>query len=94
MSSEKSVSLGLVGERLSRTITGTDEVCVGRSAVAAGCGAALGAAATGAVTVGATAAASVTGIAGFSALAATTAPVTVPLAVAAGAVALIRSLFD
>jgi hypothetical protein len=31
---------------------------------------------------------------GFTALAAATAPVTVPLAVAAGAVALIRSLWD
>ena len=87
MSFEKAIPLGLAGEKLSRTITGTDEVCIGRSVVATGCGAALGAGAAGIVTVGASAA-------GLSALAAATAPVTVPLAVATGAVALIRSLFD
>lgn len=87
MTIDKAVITGLAGEKLSRTITGTDEVSAGRCAVATGAGAALGAVAAGTVTVAASAV-------GFTALAAATAPVTVPLAVASGAIALIRSLWD
>jgi len=87
MSLEKAVALGLVGEKLSRTITGTAEVSAGRSAVATGTGAVLGAISTGALTIGATAV-------GASALAAAAAPLVVPVAVAAGAVSFVRSLFD
>ena len=87
MTIDKAVITGLAGEQLSRKLTGTDEVSMGRSVVATGAGAALGAAAAGTVTV-------VASTVGFTALAAATAPVTVPLAVASGAVALIRSLFD
>ncbi len=83
----QAVTAGLAGEELSRTITGTNEVSAGRSAVAAGSGALLGGVATGAVTVGASAV-------GLSALAAVAAPVVVPVAVLSGAVALVRSLWD
>lgn len=81
------ISAGLTGEKLSRSITGTNEVCAGRSAVATVSGAALGAASVGAVAVGATAV-------GATALAAAAGPVVVPVAVVAGAVSLIRSWFD
>ncbi|MCB1975236.1 MAG: hypothetical protein KDE65_12495 [Burkholderiaceae bacterium] len=83
----QAVTAGLAGEKLSRTITGTSEVSAGRSAVATGSGALMGGVAASTVTVAAS-------TVGFTALAAATAPVTVPLAVAAGAVALIRSLWD
>ena len=78
MSIEKAVGLGVIGNELSKQITGSSEVSVGRSVVATGCGAAAGAAAAGGLMV-----------AGF-----VSAPVTVPLAVAAGAVSLVCSLFD
>ena len=81
------VSAGLAGEKLSRTITGTSEVSAGRSAVATGTGALMGGVAASTLTGAASAV-------GFTALAAATVPVTVPLAVASGAVALIRSLWD
>ena len=81
------VSAGLAGEKLSRTITGTHEVSVGRSTVAVGSGAVLGGVATGALTVGASAV-------GLTALATAAAPVLNPVAVASGIVAGIRSLWD
>ncbi|MBH2042708.1 MAG: hypothetical protein I8H87_04040 [Comamonadaceae bacterium] len=87
MSHLQAISAGIAGEKLSRTITGTDEVSAGRSAVATGAGAALGAASVGALAAGATAV-------GATALATAAAPVLVPVAVVAGAVGLIRSLFD
>jgi hypothetical protein len=87
MSLEKAVTFGLAGEKLSRTITGTSDVSVGRSAVATGAGATLGAIGTGSLVVGAT-------VAGASSLAAIAAPLVVPVAVGAGVVSLIRSLFD
>lgn len=83
----QAINAGLQGEKLSRTITGTDEVSAGRSAVAAASGAALGAASVGAVAVGATAL-------GATALATAAAPVLVPVAVVSGVVGFIRSWFD
>jgi hypothetical protein len=82
MSIDKAVGIGLAGNALSKKITGTDEVSVGRTAVATGSGAVLGAAAAGVVTVGAAA----VGVAA--------APITVPLAVGSAIVAGIASLFD
>ena len=87
MSHTQAITAGLAGEKLSRVITGSDEVSAGRSAVATVSGAALGAAGVGAVAVGATAV-------GATALAAAAAPVVVPVAVVAGAVSLVRSWFD
>lgn len=82
MSISKAVSVGLAGNTLSKTITGTSEVSAGRTAVATGSGAALGAATAGAVTFGAAA----VGVAA--------APVVVPLAIAGGIIGGIASLFD
>lgn len=81
MSIEKAVTVGLAGNEISKKITGTSEVSAGRSAVATGSGAALGAVAGGAVAVGA------------AALGVASAPITVPLAIAGGAISLIASLF-
>jgi len=55
MSLEKVVFIGLAGNQASKKITGTDESSVGRTVVATGSGAAIGAVAGGAVTVGAAA---------------------------------------
>ena len=84
---DKALPAGLAGEKLSRTITGTSEVSAGRSAIATGSGAGLGylvasGAAIGLEAVGLTAAATVA------------APVIAPVAVLAGGIALLRSLFD
>lgn len=81
MAIPQAVTVGLAGNEISKKITGTSEVSAGRTAVAAGSGAALGAAASGALAVGATA------------LGVASAPVTVPLAVAGAVVAGIASLF-
>ena len=83
----QAVTAGLAGEKLSRTITGTSEVSAGRSAVATGTGALLGGVATGAVAVGASAV-------GLTALAAAAAPIAIPVALASGTIAFIRSLWD
>lgn len=82
MSIKKAVGLGLAGNELSKVITGSSEASPGRTAVAVGSGAILGASAAGAVSL-------VVGGAGLVA-----APVTVPLAVSAAIVAGIASLFD
>ena len=79
MTINKAVTLGLTGNELSKTITGSSDACVSRSVVATSSGAVIGACASGAVTV---------------ALGVTSAPVTIPLAVASGLVAGIASLFD
>ena len=79
MTIAQAVTAGLAGEKLSRTLTGTDEVSAGRTAVATGSGALLGGVATGAVAVG---------------LGVAAAPVVIPVAVVSGLVAGIRSLFD
>jgi len=83
MSIEKAVAIGLAGNEISKKITGTDEVSAGRTTVAVGYGAVLGAAAAETIAVGA---AFLVGGA--------TAPVTVPLAIAGGVIAGIASLFD
>ena len=82
MTIPQAVGVGLAGNELSKKITGTDEVSAGRTAVAAGSGAAIGAVAAGTIAVGAAA----VGIAA--------APITVPLAIAGGVIAGIASLFD
>lgn len=87
MSLPQAVAAGLAGEKLSRVVTGTDEVCASRSAVATGAGALLGGVSAGTIAVGASAV-------GATALATAAAPIVVPVAVVAGAVGLIRSLFD
>ena len=87
MSIKETVTLGLAGEELSRRITGTSEVSAGRTAIATGAGAALGATAAGALAVGA-------GAVGATALAAAAAPVVVPVAVGAAVVSFFASLFD
>ena len=79
MSLNKTVSCGLVGNELSKQITGSSDSSVSRTAVAIGSGAAVGALTSGAIVIGA-------GVA--------SAPVTIPLAVAGGVVAGIASLFD
>lgn len=78
MSIEKAVTLGLVGNEMSKKITGTNEVSTGRSSVAVGSGTVLGATATGGLVV-----------AGL-----VSSPIIVPVAVASGLVAGIASLFD
>ena len=79
MSLNKAVSCGLVGNELSKQITGSSNSSISRTAVAVGSGAAAGAITSGAIVVGA-------GVA--------SAPITIPLAVAGGIVAGIASLFD
>ena len=87
MSSPQAIAAGTAGDKLSRVITGTDEVSGGRSAIATGAGAALGAAGVGALSVGA-------GAVGATALAAAAAPVLVPAAIVAGGIGLLCSLFE
>lgn len=79
MSLDKAVSCGLVGNELSKQITGSNDSSISRTAVAISSGAAAGALTSGAIVIGA-------GV--------TSAPVTIPLAVAGGVVAGIASLFD
>lgn len=84
---DKALPAGLLGEKLSRTITGTNEVSSGRSAIAAGTGAGLGyLTATGTV-IGLEA----VGLAGAATVAA---PVVIPIVILAGGIALLRSLFE
>ena len=79
MTIAQAVTAGLAGEKLSRTLTGTDEVSAGRTAVATGSGVLLGGVATGAVAVG---------------LGVAAAPVVIPVAVVSGVIAGIRSLWE
>ena len=87
MSIPQAIAAGTAGDKLSRAITGTDEVSVSRSAIATGAGAALGAAGVGALTVSA-------GAVGATALATAAAPVVVPVAIVAGGIGFLCSLFD
>jgi len=82
MIDKAALAAGLAGEKISRKLTGTRKVCPKRSAVATGAGAGLGyLAGKGAVI-------------GLRAIGSTVAaPVVVPIAVAAGGIAFIRSLF-
>lgn len=82
MSIGKAVGIGLAGNEISKKIAGTDEVSAGRTTVAVGSGAAIGAVAAGTIAVGA----ALVGVAA--------APITVPLAIAGGVIAGIASLFD
>lgn len=79
MTIKKAVAIGLSGNEVSKTLTGTSEVSVTRTAVAAGSGAVIGTLASGAVTVG---------------LGVVAAPAALPLAVAGGVIAGVASLFD
>lgn len=87
MSIPQAITAGTAGDKLSRVITGTDEVSAGRSAIATGAGAALGAAGVGALSVGA-------GAVGATALATAAAPVLFPVAIVAGGIGLLCSLFE
>jgi hypothetical protein len=82
MSIEKAVGAGILGNELSKKITGTSEVSAGRSFVAAGAGAATGAVAGGTVAVAA------------AALGAASAPITVPIVVGSALVSLVASFWD
>jgi len=82
MSIFHAVGLGVSGNEISKTISGSDQVSVERSVVAVSAGALNGAIAGGTVTIGA------------AALGVAVAPVAVPLAVASGLVAGIASFFD
>lgn len=84
---DKALPAGLAGEKLSRTITGTNEVSAGRSTIAAGSGAGLGYLAASGTAIGLEAV-------GLTTVAAVASPVIVPVAVLAGGIALVRSLFD
>lgn len=78
MSLDKAIAIGLASNELSKKLTGTDEVCATRSAVAVGAGVATGAMVGGCVV-------------GLSLVAA---PVTLPLAIGAGFCAGVASLFE
>lgn len=78
----KALNIGLIGNEMSKKVTGSSDVSLGRTAVSAACGGALGAAAAGTLVVGG------------AALGAVAAPVAVPLALASAVVAGIASLFD
>jgi hypothetical protein len=78
----QAVNVGLAGNEISKRISGTNEVSAGRTAVAVGSGAALGAVTAGTMTVGAVA------------LGLASAPIAVPLAIAGGVISGIASLFD
>ncbi|MBP9952843.1 MAG: hypothetical protein KBF22_00065 [Ottowia sp.] len=87
MSIPHAIAAGIAGDKLSRTITGTDEVSVGRTAIASGAGAALGTVSVGTVTV-------VASTVGATALATAAAPVVVPVAIVAGGIGFLCSLFE
>lgn len=84
MTLPQAIAFGTAGDKLSRKITGTNEVSVTRSTIATGAGAALGA---GALSVGA-------GAVGLTAVATVAAPVAVPVAIVAGGIGLLCSLFE
>lgn len=78
MTTPQAVTLGLTANELSKKITGQNHTSAGRSAVAAGTGAALGYGAATAAT----------------ALVTVAAPVAIPITLATAGVAFIASLFD
>jgi hypothetical protein len=82
MTIPQAIGIGIAGNEASKKLTGTDNVSVGRSTVAVGAGAAMGAVAAGTITVGA------------AALGVAAAPIAIPLAIASGICAGIASLFD
>ena len=78
MTIPQAISIGVAGDELGKKIAG-DQVSVGRTVTSTAIGAGLGAAAAGSLAVAGVAAA---------------APIVVPLAIAAGAVSFVKSLFD
>lgn len=82
MTIPQSIQSGLLGNEISKQITGTSEVSAGRTVVATGSGALVGAVAAGTVTVGA------------AALGVAAAPIAIPVAAASAVIAGIASLFD
>jgi hypothetical protein len=79
MNIKNAATLGLAGNEISKTITGSSDISPGRTAIATSTGTILGACASGAVTV---------------TLGAVSTPVTIPLAVASGIIAGVASLLD
>jgi hypothetical protein len=79
MTTQKVITCGLAGNEISKSIVGSSDVTVSRTAIATSSGAILGVCASSAATV---------------ALGVASAPVSVPLVVASGLVAGIASLFD
>ena len=82
MTIDKAVTVGMIGNEISKKITGTSEVSAGRTTVAVGAGAATGAVVGGAITVG------------VATLGVASAPIMIPLTIAGGMIAGICSLFD
>lgn len=83
MSLIEAITIGKAGNEASKILTGSDDTSAGRSAVATGAGATLGAVSAGSLTMGAAA----VGVA-------VSAPIVVPLAVAGAIGGFIASLFD
>lgn len=79
MNIKNATTLGLAGNEISKSITGSSDASPSRTAIATSSGVILGACASGAVTI---------------TVGAVSAPVTIPLAVASGIVAGVASLFD
>ena len=79
MNIKNAAALGLAGNEISKSVTGSSDVSTGRTVIATSSGAILGACASGAATV-------VVGVA--------SAPVAIPLALASGLIAGVASLFD
>lgn len=84
---DKALPAGLAGEKLSRIITGTSEVSTGRSAIATGSGGGLGYIVASGAVIGLKAV-------GFTTAATVAAPVIGPVALLAGCISLVRSLFN
>ena len=76
---DKALTLGVAGNEISKQITGSSEVSLGRTVVATTAGGVLGGAATGALVV--------TGVVAA-------APITVPLVAATAVIAGVMSLWD
>ncbi len=87
MTIHQAITAGRAGDKLSRVLTGTNQVSAGRSAVATASGALLGGVATGSVVVAAS-------TVGFTAVAVAAAPLVVPVAAVAAVVGCICSLWD
>lgn len=79
MNIKSAAALGLAGNEISKSITGTSDVSPSRTVIATSSGAILGACATGVATV---------------AIGTVSAPVTIPLALTSAVLAGVASLFD
>lgn len=87
MTPPHAIAFGTAGDKLSRKITRTNKVSATRSTIAAGSSSLMAGLGTGTIVVGAE-------LAGATALATVTAPVVIPVAIAAGAIGLLCSLFE